>query len=80
MFLQFQPKYLFTALSFFLSLIVGADLFEDLAIRDMRLFFLACMALAVAMNILVRLIPAGFRKLRANMKDRTDPYSPDAGN
>ena len=80
MFLQFQPKYLFAALSFFLSLILGAVLFEDLALHDMKLFFLACMVLAVVMNIIARLILEEFRKFRANTKDRTDPYSPDAGN
>ena len=55
---------IFAALSFFLSLILGAVLFENLATYDIRLFALACIALAVAMYMLTRLLRAGFRKLR----------------
>lgn len=62
--------HVFAALSFFLSLILGAVLFEDLAVYDLRLFLLACAALAIAMNVLVWLSSVGLRKLHEKKVQR----------
>ena len=63
-------SHVFAALSFFLSLILGAVLFEDLAVYDLRLFLLACAGLAIAMNVLVWLLSLWFRKLRGKKAQR----------
>ncbi len=62
--------HVFAALSFFLSLILGAVLFEDLAVYDLRLFLLACAGLAIAMNVLAWLLGLWLRKLREKKAQR----------
>ena len=71
-YMMFRQKtsVLFAALSFFLSLILGAVIFEDLAVYDLRLFLLACAGLAIAMNVLAWLLGLGVRKLRGKKAQR----------